>query len=175
MTFRFDPKTVEPNQQFEPIPPGWYVVRCVTAQMTQTGAGDAMLKLTFEVDHAAHNGQGGRKLWWNLTVGHSKDQPREIAQRNLSAICRAIGLLEEFDDTQLDRLCGHLLELKVEVRHDSDRGPQNDVKAAREFVPGRDRDKPAPKMSFKAKPAKATKPAVGEQLGTGPDYDQIPF
>lgn len=111
MAFQFNATTVSPSQSFDPLPDGWYQVGITGAEMVPTKDGTTeMLKLTYEVDGNAHPQFANRKVWDRLNVNHAKQQPREIAQRNLSAICHAVGKLQLASESDL--LGGRLL-LKV--------------------------------------------------------------
>jgi hypothetical protein len=147
----FDASNIEPSQSFEPIPDGWYAASIIEAAMVPTRDGTTeLLKLTFEIDGPNY---AGRRVWERLNVNHANEQPRQIAQRNLSSICRAIGKLQVADT---DELLGAKLLIKVRaVPADGKFDARNEIRG---YKAGMDTPSaaPAPKMSAPAAaPAKA--------------------
>lgn len=95
----FDSNGIDPTPRFDPIPAGDYPVIITTSEMkmTKDGAGQ-YLELHLEV-------QGGefanRKLFDRLNLHNQNRQAVEIAQRQLSQICHAVGVLQVADSEQL--------------------------------------------------------------------------
>ncbi len=95
----FDASGVEPAAPMELLPPGRYVAQIVQSEMQPTKAGDGqMLWLELEVLEGA---QRGRKIWDRLNLANRNQQAVEIAQRQLSAICHAVGQIQVSDSEQL--------------------------------------------------------------------------
>jgi hypothetical protein len=95
----FDATQVQPNQPFEVIPPGKYVVQIVASEMKPTRDGNGQY-LWFEMDII--DGEfASRKLWDRLNLVNHNQQAVEIAQRTLSAICHATGQLHVEDSEAL--------------------------------------------------------------------------
>ncbi len=86
--FDFDPANVEPDK-FDLLPPGKYIVQLVMSEKkaTKNGMG-AYLSMQFEVIDGEHN---GRRLFDNLNLWNQNKTTVEIAQKSLSALCRAVG------------------------------------------------------------------------------------
>lgn len=106
----FDATNINPNVAFDPLPPGWYACTIVSAEITVSEKAGEMLKLQHEIDGDRHPEFAGRRVFNNLCINHPNQQPREIAQRTLSAIAHAVGHLQ-LSDT--DELLGKALEVKV--------------------------------------------------------------
>ncbi len=124
-TLNFNAAEVEPTQSFDVIPAGVYTAMIVDSDTAQSRAGDNMLKLEFSIVDGEFT---GRKLWMNLNLWHSKDTVREIAEKQLSAICRAtIGAVVLHDSQQLH---GKPLKIRVTIRKDPTGAyaDQNDIK-----------------------------------------------
>jgi hypothetical protein len=95
----FDASGVEPAAPHELLPPGKYFAQIVRSEMQATKAGDGqMLWLELDVLDGPHR---GRKLWDRLNLVNPSRQVVEIAQRQLSAICHAVGQLQVTDSEQL--------------------------------------------------------------------------
>jgi len=95
----FDASGVEPAAPMELLPPGRYVAQIVQSEMQPTKAGDGqMLWLEFEILDGPLR---GRKIWDRLNLAHRNQQTVEIAQRQLSAICHAVGQIQVSDSEQL--------------------------------------------------------------------------
>jgi len=119
----FDANTVEPNATYEPIPAGWY--KAVFSQSeekptkAQTGS---YLQLTAEIIEGEYQ---GRKLIERLNLNNPNSTAVEIAQRTLSAICRAIGVMTPRDSTDLH---DKPFMVKVKVKPgDGNYGPSNEI------------------------------------------------
>lgn len=105
----FDANTVEPAGDFEPIPAGKYVAVITESEMKPTKAGTgSYLQLTFQVTEGPHQ---NRLLWARLNLDNPNETARKIAQGELSAICRAVGVLAPNDSMEL-----HNLPLVINVR-----------------------------------------------------------
>ena len=98
--YTFDASQVEPSApRGEVIPAGEYVVQIVKSDMapTKNGAGQK-LDLELEVLEGPH---AKRHLWDLLNLVNPSQQAQEIAQRTLSSICHAVGVLNVSDSEQL--------------------------------------------------------------------------
>jgi hypothetical protein len=104
----FDANTVEPSTDFEPIPAGTYEALIIDSEMKTTRSGDGQfLELVFEVIAGPHQ---GRRLWARLNLTNANATAVAIAWAELSAICRAVGVLAPKDSVEL-----HNLPLLVKV------------------------------------------------------------
>jgi hypothetical protein len=106
----FDATQVEPAEErdFSPLPAGKYQVAVSETEMKATKAGTGeYLQITFDVQSGEH---ANRKLWARLNLSNPNKTAEEIAARELSAICYAVGKMQVEDS---DELVG--LELLVDV------------------------------------------------------------
>ena len=98
----FDAQTVEPNDSFDPIPNGDYLCIITASEMKPTKAGDgAYLELELQVIEGPYQ---GRKLWDRLNLNNANETTVKIAKGTLSAICRAVGVLQPTDSCELHDL-----------------------------------------------------------------------
>jgi hypothetical protein len=105
----FDANQVEPTGDFEPIPAGKYVAVITESEMKPTKAGTGhYLQLTFQV---VEGDCKNRLLWARLNLNNPNATAVQIAQAELSAICRAVGVLAPKDSVEL-----HNLPLVIHVR-----------------------------------------------------------
>lgn len=109
----FDANSVEPSKSFDLLPAGWYAMQIVASEWKQTKAGGAYLQLDLEMLEQHHPSLKGRKLWARLNLNNANDQTVAIAQRDLSAICRSVGVTTVTDTQQLHN---RPLAVKVKVR-----------------------------------------------------------
>jgi hypothetical protein len=119
----FDANNVEPADSFDVLPKGKYLCMAVASQIkpTKSGTGD-YLEITFEVI----DGQGkGRKIWERLNIRNANKKAEEISQRQLSALCRSVGVMNLQDTDQLHNI-PVVLDIDIEQRDGYD--PQNRVK-----------------------------------------------
>jgi hypothetical protein len=95
----FDANTVDPAVGFVPIPEGDYLAAIVASETKPTKAGTgSYLELTIEVLEGEFK---GRKLWSRLNLDNPNQQAVDIARAELSAICRAVGVLTPADSSEL--------------------------------------------------------------------------
>jgi hypothetical protein len=111
----FDATQVAPNTAIEILPPGDYRVQIVRSEMKATKNGDGQyLELEMDVLDGEH---ANRKIWDRLNLVNANEQAAQIAQRTLSAICHAVGVLHVSDSEQL-HMRPMVAVVKVEPRRD---------------------------------------------------------
>jgi hypothetical protein len=96
----FDAESVPVDERsFDPIPAGDYLCQVIESNVLDTKKGDGQyLKLTIQVlDGPFIN----RQVWDNLNIINPNEKAREIAQRNLASLCRAVGLMHVHDSQEL--------------------------------------------------------------------------
>lgn len=107
-TLAFDATTVDPRKSFDPIPADRYPAVITESEEKPTKKGDgSYLQLTFQVIEGEYE---GRKVWARLNLNNPNDQAVGIARAELSAICRAVGVMKLTDSAQL-----HDLPLVIKV------------------------------------------------------------
>ncbi len=98
----FNANEVEPNVGFEPVPADKYIAMITASQMKPTKNGDgSYLELEMTVLEGSYK---DRKVWDRLCLTHSNPQTVKIARGNLSAICRAVGILQPKDSCELHNI-----------------------------------------------------------------------
>lgn len=144
----FDASKIETNS-YQPLPDGWYPVAIVEADMVRTKDGsNEYLKLCYEITGPEYT---GRKIFDGLNINHANQTPREIAQRNLASICKAIGQLQV---ASTEQLLGAQLLVKLKAE------PANDRYEARNRVAGyKASSQAAAPVAAPAAPAAAPKKA----------------
>ncbi len=112
----FDASKVAPNE-FAPIPAGKYLAAMVESEFKPNKAKTGeYLECKFQVVDGQHK---GRKLISRLNLKHPNEQAASIAQGDLSAICRAVGVLTPNDSTDLHNVP---IELVVGVTNPDEQG-----------------------------------------------------
>lgn len=87
----FDANNVDPSESREPIPAGWYKAVITQSEEKPTKAQTgSYLQMTVEVIEGEH---AGRKAFERLNLNNPNATAVEIAQRTLSSICRAVGVM----------------------------------------------------------------------------------
>jgi hypothetical protein len=121
----FDANAVEPSTGFDPIPAGKYLAIIAASEFKPTKSGNGrFLQVEYQVIDGDHK---GRKLWSRHNLEHPNAQTVQIAQGELSAICRAVGVLTPQDSAELHNLP---LTITVKVTARSDTGePTNEISA----------------------------------------------
>ena len=120
----FNAAQVEPSQDFEPIPAGKYQAMIVESTMKATKSGGGQyLQLTFQILDGPYK---GRNVWARLNLHNSNATTVQIAKQELSAICRAVGIMTPRDSQELHRIPLQI-NVRVKKRNDSD-GFTNEIK-----------------------------------------------
>jgi hypothetical protein len=113
----FDANQVEPTTSFDPLPAGKYLAAITESVLKPIKTADGnYLELTFEVVEGEFR---GRKVWDRLCVNHPNPMTVKIARGNLSAICRAVGVMQPKDSAELHNI-PLLVSVKVKKRSDND-------------------------------------------------------
>lgn len=113
----FNANDVEPNSTFEPIPAGKYVAAITASETKPTkSGGGSFLELTFSILEGACK---GRMLWARLNLDNPNATAVKIARGDLSAICRAVNVMQPKDSTDLHNL-PLVVNVKLKKRADND-------------------------------------------------------
>jgi hypothetical protein len=115
----------EPDS-LEPVPAGEYLVEIIESDAVQTKAGNGeRLAITFAVIDGEFR---GRNIWDGINYRHSNPKAQEIGQKQINALCRAIGFSGHLEDST--QLHGVPLLVRVIVEQDDPQyRPKNVVKA----------------------------------------------
>lgn len=122
----FDASQVAPDTGGgDPVPAGWYNVMIDESEMKPTKAeGGMRLSLRFTIMDGQYV---NRKVFTGLNLKNANPVAQEIAYKQLSAICHAVGVMQVQDSQQLH---GRPLKIKVKVKAASgDYDASNDVSA----------------------------------------------
>lgn len=112
------------NNNFEPLPEGWYNAAITGAEIKATKAGDGKyIALKYNITGPSHQ---GRVIFGNLNIKNASTKAEEIGRQQLGEIMRAIGLAKVSDT---DQLIGGNLSIKLSMKTGEYAG--NEVKAFR--------------------------------------------
>lgn len=120
----FNAHNVQPASTFEPLPAGKYTAIIAASEMkpTKSGTGE-FLELKFQIVDGQYK---SRTLWSRLNLVNANPQAVSIAQGELSAICRAVGVMTPNDSVELHNIP---LELDVKCKKDPVSGEiRNEIK-----------------------------------------------
>lgn len=113
----FDANTVDPSVALDPIPAGKYIAVITETEMKPTKAGGGKyLQLTFQIIDGEYK---GRLVWARLNLENKSELTVRIARAELSAICRACGVMQPKDSIELH---GVPLEITVGLKRRDDTG-----------------------------------------------------
>jgi hypothetical protein len=113
----FDANLIEPSRSFELLPEGTYVAMITQSEWRETRSKSGhFLQLTFQITDGLFM---NRLLWARLNIYNTSPTTRQIAQSELSAICRAVGVLTPNDSSELH---GRPLVVRVRRKPRSDTG-----------------------------------------------------
>jgi hypothetical protein len=112
----------------DPLPAGWYIVAMEKSEMKPTSSGDgsSFLECVFGVLDGQFK---GRKLFSRFNLNNRNPQAQEIAYKQFSAVCHAVGHLAVGDSAELH---GRPLKVRVKIRPAAgDYEASNDITAYR--------------------------------------------
>lgn len=113
----FDPQSVEPAKEWEPVPPGLHPVLIRRAFMKRTKAGTGSY-LQVEMD-IVDGPAKGHKLVDRLNLDNPSEKAARIAAGTLSAICHSTGLVALSTEEQLINLTTIAL-VKIDKENQND-------------------------------------------------------
>ena len=113
----FDANQVDPSVALDPLPAGKYtaVISDSEYKPTKTGGGK-YLQLTFQVIDGEFK---GRLVWARLNLENKSEMTVKIARGELSAVCRAVGVMQPKDSVELHNIP---LEISVGLKKRDDNG-----------------------------------------------------
>ena len=146
----FKPAEVETPSR-DPLPAGEYVavVNDSAIKPNKAGTGE-YLALTFQVIEGEHE---GRFVWENLNLVHPSEKAVQIARAELASLCKAAGVLNPKDSTDLH---DKPVLIRVAIEKDRDGNPRNVVKGYK------------PAASRQPQPAAAAAPKAEAKSSTPP-------
>ncbi|MEK9754407.1 MAG: DUF669 domain-containing protein, partial [Rhodospirillaceae bacterium] len=119
----FDATNVAPKTDFELLEPADYPVMIVASAMKPTKSNTGQY-LEIEMD-VIDGPRKGAKLWDRLNLVNPNAKAQEIAERTLSAICHATGVMSVSDSEQLH---GRAMLATVKVKPaEGEYGPKNEI------------------------------------------------
>lgn len=147
----FDATTVAPATAYTPLPKGTYLAMIIDSEMkpTKSGSGEYLM-ITLEILDGQYK---GRKLFDRLNIRNSNAVAEEIAQRTLSAICKACGIGRLTDSDQL-----HNTPMAITVSIEPARGEYDASNRIKAYAGTRDTATVEMPLTQAPKPT-ATKPA----------------
>lgn len=105
----FNAATVAPVSANIVVPAGWYNVIIEHSEVVPTAAGTGtILKLRYSIVDGEFK---GRKIFGQLNIVNPSPMAQEIAQKQLSAICHAVNVIQCNDSQQL-----HNIPFKVKLK-----------------------------------------------------------
>lgn len=155
-SFSFNSAEVAPTgNDFEPLPAGNYPAVALSSEMKTTKAGGEMLTYKLQVTEGQY---AGRVLFARFNTVNASAKAQEIGLGQLSAFCRAAGVVEM---TDTDDLLGRPVSVKVAVREaQNGYSAQNEVKgfASLTAAPSTPSYPAPPAAPSAARPGAAAKP-----------------
>ena len=113
----FNANEVEPTTDFDPIPAGKYLAVITESEVKPNKAGTgSYLQLTFQVIDGEFK---NRFLWARLNLDNPNSTAVKLAKAELSAICRAVGVMAPNDSVDLHDL-PLVIKVKVKRRKDTE-------------------------------------------------------
>lgn len=141
----FNAEEVEPQSDFEVIPAGWYKAMITDSESKETKSGTGeYLQLRFDIIEGEYE---NRVLFARLNLVNQNQTAVDIAQKQLSSICRAVGVMQPNDSTDLHDFP---MMVKVKIRPAKDGYEASNDISAYEAADGSAAPAPSTKKSASA-------------------------
>lgn len=156
MKLNFDATAVEPQESrdYSPMPAGVYTAEITNSEVKDLKSGNGTgLSLEFTV--LEPEGFARRKVWTNLNIKHTNPEAEQIAQAQLSALCRAVGIdmLKDSDD-----LFQKIVRIRLKIRPAAGNYPANNDVTGYEPASGSTPSAPTPAARVNAAAKTAATP-----------------
>lgn len=118
----FNATDVDPAVGYDPLPAGKYLAAITESEEKPTKSGSgSYVQLTFQILEGEYK---GRLVWARLNLDNPNATAVKIARAELSAICRAVGVMSPKDSAELHNLP---LVISVGVKPRKDNGEPSNV------------------------------------------------
>jgi len=118
----FDANQVDPSVALDPLPAGKYLAVVSESEFKPTKTGNGKyLQLTFQIIDGEFK---GRLVWARLNLENQSEKTVKIARGELSALCRAVGVMQPKDSVELHNVP---LEINVGLKKRDDNGEFTNV------------------------------------------------
>ena len=105
----------ESENNFEPVPAGWYTAGITNAELKQTKSSTGeYIAIRYDITGPTHQ---GRVIFANLNIRNANPAAENIGRQQLGELMRAIGLASL---TDTDQLVGHSVTIKLGIEEGKD-------------------------------------------------------
>lgn len=139
----------ESQNNFDPIPAGWYSATIAGAELKDTKSGTGQyINVRYDITGPSYE---GRVVFGMLNIRNQNPTAEQIGHQQLGELMRAIGLAAVQDT---DQLIGGSCMIKVKVRAATDQYEASNEVAGWRSIEGSSAPKPAPTQQTEQAPAK---------------------
>ena len=118
------------DNNYDPVPEGWYNARIVSAEIKATKSGTGQyINIRYDIIGPSHQ---GRQVFGTLNIKNDSAKAEEIGRQQLGSLMRAIGLARV---TDTDQLINGELQIKLSIKRDEQYGDKNEIKAFKSTSP----------------------------------------
>lgn len=118
----FDASQVDPNEGFDVLPAGEYRACIVSSQRKKTKSGSGeLIELELQVLDGQHQ---NRKVFERINFINPNPTAQQIGRGTLSAICRAVGIMQPGDTSELHN---RPMRIKLKVTRQEGYNDKNEV------------------------------------------------
>jgi hypothetical protein len=134
------------NNDYTPLPDGWYTTHINAASLESTKAGTgSYIKVRYDITGPTHQ---GRVVFGNFNVRNPSTKAEEIGRQQLGDLMRSIGLTRVADT---DQLVGCNCQIKLTTKVQEGYEPSNEIRGWK-AVEGGSMPKPEAPASLPAAP-----------------------
>lgn len=127
MEINFRTSEIDTSSNFAPVPSGVYQVELTKAEEQLSKSGNTYLKCELEILSGDYR---GRKLWNNFNLLHTSDMAREIAMKEFTMMCNAMGVADPVNTDQLLHI-----PFAVSVKLESNNSDGSDRNVIKKYLP----------------------------------------
>ena len=117
---------VEPQEDFAPLPAGWYDAEVTETSVEENKAGNgSYIKVRFDIVGPTH---AGRVVFSNYTLEHTNPKAVTVGHSKFRQLHEACGVPVV---TDTDQIVGRRVAIKLTIKKSLEYGDSNEVKSAR--------------------------------------------
>ena len=121
------------EQNFEPLPAGWYTASISQADVAQTKSGGQMIKLRWDILGPTHQ---GRVVFDNINIQNANPESERIGLKQLQKLLSAAGIVDLGDTDQLISVTAQIQLSVKESEYQGEKQVRNEIKRYKSLESG---------------------------------------
>jgi hypothetical protein len=121
------------EQNFDPLPAGWYTASISQAEVAKTKSGGEMIKLRWDILGPTHQ---GRVVFDNINIQNANPESERIGLKQLQKLLSAAGIVDLGDTDQLISVTAQIQLSVKESEYQGEKQVRNEIKRYKSLESG---------------------------------------